>query len=246
MGRRFVVPAGALEPGPSSDDRAGVDVELGAEVARHLEVLRLEVGTEIELTDGEGWEAEARIQRLGKRGAGVRLLGRRRRPPDDPPEIVLLQGIGKGDKLEHVARAAAELGASRLVPVLTARAVAQRGGKIDRLRAIAEDGLRVAGGAWRMKVDDPMPLEAALEIDADLRLGLVVGAERGLRAALEARRPPPVRLALLVGPEGGFSQAERARIGGLPFSHAVSLGPRILRADTAAVAAVFQDGSDGS
>jgi 16S rRNA (uracil1498-N3)-methyltransferase len=228
--RRFSLPAGALAA-------PGEVLEIPSELARHLEVLRLRPGDEIELTDGEGREAAAVLASVSKRRAEARVGAVRVVPAPPPPEVVLLQGVGKGEKLDGVVRQVAELGAARVVPVTSARAVARREGKLERLRAIAEDALRVSRGAWRTRVDPPVGLEEALEEVVELELAFLVGAERSLREVLERAGPPPRRVALLVGPEGGLSAEERDLVTARGFLP-VSLGPRVLRTETAGPAAV--------
>ena len=228
MLRRVVLPAGAL------DETPGV-VALPPSVVHHVRVLRLTVGTELELTDGDGREAEGRLTYLGRDG-GRADVGPARRVPPAIPKLVLLQGIGKGEKLDQVVRQAAELGVSRFVPVLSARAVARHDKKVDRLRAIADEALRVSRGAYRMGVDPPSTLGAAIEIPAELRLVLVPAAPDGLRVVLEGT-PGAREVSVLVGPEGGFDEAEIALAEASGF-RAAHLGPLILRTETAGPAAI--------
>ncbi len=221
--RRFVVPEGQLNRG---------DWPLPPEVQRHVRVLRLAAGETIELTDGAGIIARGEL--LGEHAVCITHYEAVSRPPG--PEVVLLQGVGKGDKLELVVRQAAELGAARIVPVVSDRAVARREGKHDRLKAVADDALRVAGGAYRTEVDAPTDLSSALTVGADLRLVFCPGAADRLRdrcASLAAAR----RVAALVGPEGGFDRSEldlAIEAGFLP----VTLGPSVLRTETAGPAVV--------
>lgn len=239
--RRVVLPAERLG-GPPPE---GARLDLPDDVVRHLHVLRLSPGTELELTDGEGGEARAVLASLDKRAGTVEIFEARHHPRPPGPEIVLVQGVGKGDKLDQVVRQAAELGAARLVPVASERAVAHRENRIDRLRAIADDALRVSRRAYRMRVDPPAPLEAVLEsLDlgaSDGALGLVflLGARRPLRSVLDEalERGPLKRVTLFVGPEGGFSPAEVSRLEGAGLAD-VHLGPFVLRTETAGPAVV--------
>lgn len=227
--RRFVLPEGAIP-------QLGQPLNLPDDIARHLHVLRLEPGAHIALTDGGGVVCAAIIEKVAKKAAVVRVAERRQLPPPAGPEITLLQGVGKGEKLDQVARQVGELGAQRLVPVLSARAVAKRDGKVDRLRTIADDALRVAGGAWRMRIDEPCPLEHALRIEADVKLTFMLGATQSFKRAL-AEAQGADRVALLVGPEGGFSAEEQDQAEAAGF-RSVHLGDRVLRTETAGPAVV--------
>lgn len=226
--RRLVVSPGTLG-GPGR-------LELGVEPARHLEVLRLRPGARLELTDGAGHVAAGVLVSLSRRSAAVELERVEAAEAEPGPRIVLLQGVGKGDKLDAVVRQTAELGASRLVPVLSGRAVARREGKQDRLRAIAEDALRISGRARRMQVDPPTPLASALTVAAELRIVLALDGARPLSEVLQSPEPPS-EIALLVGPEGGFSpdELEAAVDAGFVAAH---LGPHTLRTETAGPAVV--------
>lgn len=223
--RRVVLPPGWLA-------RAGEEVALPEGVVRHLRVLRLTTGAPVSVTDGEGREADG-LLRLDARP--VVELGPVRSVVPPQPELILLQGIGKGEKLDQVVRQAVELGIARLVPVATERAVARREHKVDRLRAIAEDALRVSGRAHRATIEAPTTLQQALEVEADLKLGFVLGASLSLPSVLRGAAPRVV--ALLVGPEGGFSANEVDALEAAGF-RAVHLGRYTLRTETAGPAAV--------
>lgn len=228
--RRVVLPAGALEtaqPGLFS---------LPETVAHHLaRVLRLTVGTAVELTDGSGREAQGILHTLGRGVAEVRLTEVSVAPPPPPPALHLLQGVGKGEKLDTVVRQAAELGVTSVRPVLSARSVATRAHKGERLRGIADDALRVSRRAHRTEVVAPRPLAEVLSIPAERKLAFVVGATVSVRDAL--RGPPPASLAVLVGPEGGFTPDEVGRIAEMGFDP-VHIGPHVLRTETAGPAVV--------
>lgn len=233
--RRVVLPAGSL--GPFEGREPGARLSLPASVVAHLRVLRLTDGVELEVTDGEGRVATGALRVQGRR-LEVDLGPVTRAPTPRPPEIRLLQGVGKGEKLDQVVRQVAELGATAVHPVLTERAVARREHKLERLRGIADDALRVSGRAHRMAVTAPAPLDAALEaVDRPGTLRVVLdgrGAEP-LASALAGEVPSAV--ALLVGPEGGLSPEERARALERGFRSA-HLGPHTLRTETAGPAVV--------
>lgn len=230
--RRLVLEAGALADPPER-------LQLPSAAMAHVKVLRLGAGAELELMDGSGGVARGVLEEVG-RVATVRILSAETRPWPSGPRIVLLQGVGKADKLDHVVRQVGELGAERLVPVLSERAVARREGKADRLRSIADDALRVSGRAHRLTVERPQPFAQALGVAADVRLAFAPGGEHALSDAL-ASVSRDARLALLVGPEGGFSEPELAIADAAGFTR-VHLGRYVLRTETAGPAAVAMVG----
>lgn len=224
--RRLTLPEGAL-------DRDG-PVRLPPEAVHYVQrVLRLAVSDRVELTDGAKYEAEGRLARMSKDAVEVELHLRRPLPRPSPPRLRLLQAVGKAEKMDQVVRQAAELGACRLTPVVTARTVALRKAAQPRWARIAEDALRVAGG-HRMAVDAPMELAAALaQVPAGWYLDR--SGARTLREMMA--RPAPSALALAVGPEGGWSPEERTELEGRGWV-GVSLGSRNLRTETAGPAAL--------
>jgi 16S rRNA (uracil1498-N3)-methyltransferase len=159
----------------------------------------------------------------------------------DAVRAVWLQGVPKGDKLDDIVRQATELGVARVVPVFTRRSVPQaRGGRSDgrraRLQRIAEEASRQCGRADVPSIEAPQPLAALCAAPAGrvVRLTAWEGATASLRAAIEASAEG-LPFEVLAGPEGGFEAAEVEAAAAAGFAP-VSLGPRILRAETTAAA----------
>jgi 16S rRNA (uracil1498-N3)-methyltransferase len=203
-------------------------------------VLRLGIGEPLVLFDGHGQEAEARILRIGPRALELKIETRRRVEAARRPDVTLIQGLTKGEKLEMVVQKATELGVARIIPVTSQRSVprieAVRAiGRRTRWQKIAREAARQSGRADVPEVEPVTVLETALasaQRDA-LRLMLWEGDRRhSLRDALPAERPEQIVVA--VGPEGGFAPAEveAARQAGFGVA---GLGERILRAETAAL-----------
>ena len=145
----------------------------------------------------------------------------------------------KKARVETIVEKAAELGARRVRLVLTKRTNADRI-RLDRLDAIAEEAAEQTGRLDVPRIDDPIKLDALLDgWEAGRRLMFCdeTGGAPAIRALTQAS-PPAAKWAILIGPEGGFSPEEGERLRALPFTTAVSLGPRILRADTAAISAM--------
>ncbi|GMG84696.1 16S rRNA (uracil(1498)-N(3))-methyltransferase [Paralimibaculum aggregatum] len=217
---------------------AEAEVGLAREQAHYLfSVMRLAAGDRVALFNGRDGEWAAEVVSAGKR-AGVLACRERLRQQTVLPDLWLLFAPLKKARTDFVAEKACEMGCARLWPVFTQHTNAERV-RPDRLRAHAVEAAEQCGLLAVPEVAEPCPLAAALA-GWDPARRLLFCDERGggvpAFAAVQAAGPGP--WAVLVGPEGGFSEAEAERLRALPFAHAASLGPRILRADTAAVAAL--------
>jgi 16S rRNA (uracil1498-N3)-methyltransferase len=223
--RRFFVPPSAL---------GGETVLLGAPQSHHIAtVLRLRPGDHVVLFDGAG-EAEAELLTV-RDGATTARLVSPRRPASRLTEITLLQGVARGSKMDLIVRMATEIGLSSIVPVVTARSVSDPGpSRSSRWRRIAQEAARQCGRADLPDVPEPSTLAQTLAILGPVDL-LVVPWERATEPLGVMLTPTAFEsAAILVGPEGGLTddEVETARAaGGRP----VSLGPLILRTETAGV-----------
>ena len=219
-------------PGP----RVFADAPLaeGAEIAatpgqaHHLgTVLRRGPGDAARLFNPRDGEFEASVVALRKDRGSFRLGARIRQPAPEPPLTLLVAAL-KRDAMDWLVEKATELGVTRIQPVLTHRSVASHA-NIDRLAAIARGAAEQCERLGVPRIDAALPLHVIL--DAWPGEPLLVAAER--------RAAPPIRAgarAFLVGPEGGFTPAELDDLAARPFVSLCRLGPRILRAETAAVA----------
>jgi 16S rRNA (uracil1498-N3)-methyltransferase len=151
-----------------------------------------------------------------------------------PADIWLLFAPVKKARTDFIVEKAVELGVARLIPVQTDWTNSERI-RQDRLQAHAVEAAEQCGATYVPDVDDLRSLSRVLA-DWDMRRALIWGDEAQAGAALPPLPPAPA--AILIGPEGGFSPAERTRLRALPFVAPIALGPRILRADTAAIAAL--------
>jgi 16S rRNA (uracil1498-N3)-methyltransferase len=217
---------------------AGASVDLDSDAANYvLNVLRLAVGAPMLLFNGRDGEWRADLAERSKRG-GVLVCREQTRVQDAGPDIDYLFAPLKRARLDYMVQKAAEMGVARLRPVLTQHTVAERVNG-DRMRANAVEAAEQCGILYVPAVCEPVKLEPALRDWPGDRTLIFCDEAAEISdplAALGALRTP--KLALLVGPEGGFSADERALLRSRPFTLAISLGPRILRADTAAVAAL--------
>lgn len=216
---------------PLGEDAA---VDLDAGQANYLgNVLRLGTGAELLVFDGRTGEWLARIVEAGKKRMSL-LIEHRTREPEDIPDVWLAFAPIKRAQTDWLVEKATELGAARIVPVITQRTIVDRV-KIDRLEAIAIEAAEQCGRTRLPEIDEPLPLKHLLE-HRDASRTLYFADETGGEWAPDAFTAGPCTI--LTGPEGGFTDQERAVIGHAPNAAAISLGPRILRAETAALAAL--------
>jgi len=212
---------------------AGVEVELDGGHANYLgNVLRLGPGAELLIFDGVSGEWLASISKAGKREMTL-LVERLTREAESIPDLWLAFAPVKRAQTDWLVEKATELGVARLIPVLTQRTIAERV-RLERLQKIAIEASEQCGRTRVPEIPEPMPLRNFIEErDPDRRFYFAdeEGGEPPARTYVEG---PGV---ILIGPEGGFTQEERALVRSSGAS-AISLGPRILRAETAAVAAV--------
>ncbi|MEL7213605.1 MAG: 16S rRNA (uracil(1498)-N(3))-methyltransferase [Pseudomonadota bacterium] len=213
----------------------GQTVPLTRDHAHYLfGVMRLGVGAKVQLFNGADGEFAAEVVEAGKRG-GVLLCQRQTKSLQLPPDLWLLFAPIKKARTDFIVEKATEMGAARICPVQTAFTNSERI-RQDRLQAHAIEAAEQCGGTFVPKVASLQKLGAVLDHWPEDRR-LMFCDEEEVGAALEFQGNPGP-WAILIGPEGGFSTEERARLKALPFATTVSLGPRILRADTAAVAAL--------
>lgn len=196
-------------------------------------VMRLKPGDSVLLFDDRTGEWAAEIEEAGRKAVTVRA-NRRLREREAVPDLWLCAAPIKRGRVDWVAEKACELGVARLVPVLTRRTVVDKLNG-ERLRAHMIEAAEQCGRTALPELAEPVQLSRLLDAWPSDRT-LIFCDEEGGAPVLEALRPGPA--AILIGPEGGFAPEERDRLRGMPQAVRVSLGPRVLRADTAAVAAV--------
>ena len=212
----------------------GVSIELDAAQANYLgNVLRLGVGAEVLLFDGATGEWLGRITNAARKRMTL-SVERRTREPETIPDVWLAFAPVKRAQTDWIIEKATELGAARLIPAMTQRTVAERV-RLDRLEAIAIEAAEQCGRTVLPDIEEPMTLAHLLR-DRDATRTLYFADESGGEWAPDAFTPGPC--VILAGPEGGFTDDERKAIRAAPNAVAVSLGPRILRAETAALAAL--------
>jgi 16S rRNA (uracil1498-N3)-methyltransferase len=212
----------------------GARVQLDAPQANYLgNVLRLKEAAELLLFDGGSGEWLARIAEVGKKRM-ILAVERRTREAEVIPDVWLAFAPVKRSQTDWLVQKATELGVARLIPVTTQRTVVERV-KLERLQAIAIEAAEQCGRTRLPDIGEPVSLTRLLEQRETSRT-LYFADEAGGDPAADAFKPGAA--IILTGPEGGFTDDERTAIRAGSHSVAVSLGPRILRAETAALAAV--------
>ncbi len=217
-----------------------VQVDLHGTAANHVaRVLRLRVGDPLILFDDAGGEYTATVVSLSRHMVRVNVGEYLTTDRESPLHVTLAQGISRGERMDVVVQKATELGVKRIVPVLTERAVvrlneAQAANRLRHWRAISVAACEQCGRNRLPEITPPMSLQAFLVSALPDGLRLLLQPDGGLRAR---DLPAATAATLLIGPEGGLSDAERTAALAAQF-RGLSLGPRILRTETAALAAL--------
>lgn len=221
---------------------ADTDVALPTPAAQHVaRVLRLSAGDPITVFNGDGCDYPASIVHADKRGVSVRLAAKIPLANESPLRLTLAQAVVRGEKMDLIVQKATELGVARIVPLLTERSeikldAARAEKRLTHWRAVAISACEQSGRARLPEIHAPVPLSSWLDglgADAGLRLALLPQATRSSR---ELRFSDTGGL-LVVGPEGGLGERDIALLTAAGFD-GLRLGPRILRTETAGLAAL--------
>ncbi len=214
----------------------GIELPVAGGQAHYLiSVMRMKLGAPVKLFDNVSGEWLAEVAMIGKRDLILRVCGHLRKR-EAAPDIWLLAAPIKKARIDMVAEKACELGVSRYQPVITRRTVIERL-NLERLRSHMIEAAEQCGRTALPELGEPVKLAALLKswpAGRTLFFADEAGGEPFASAAAAHKGPA----AILIGPEGGFDDEERAMIRAQPQSVPISLGPRILRAETAAIAAL--------
>ena len=208
---------------------------LTGDEARHLStVMRAAVGQEVLLFDGSGFEFTGRIRALSKRGVELEIIDRRSISRELPVELTLAVALPKGDRQKWLIEKATELGVTRLVPLVTERGVAQPvEAALDRLRRAVIEASKQCGRNVLLAVEPAQEATAYFRESPRAALRIIADPDGSPLPGRDKNHAEPILTA--IGPEGGFSPAELAAATSAGWQ-AVSLGRRILRVETAAIA----------
>jgi 16S rRNA (uracil1498-N3)-methyltransferase len=203
-------------------------------------VLRLSAGDAVTLFNGDGADYPARIAALGRGTVEAQVTGRAAARPESPLAATLVQGIARAERMDLVVQKATELGVAAIVPVATARSVVRldaegRDRKAAHWRGIAAAACEQCGRARLPEIAEPLDLGAWLTKRAGAGVRLLLSPDADTSLAGAARGATSVEL--LVGPEGGLEDAEEKAALAAGY-RACRLGPRVLRSETAAIAAL--------
>ncbi len=198
-------------------------------------VLRLKIGDPILVLDGEGGIYDAVIERFDKRSATLKIKGPSSEPSREPPvKIILLQAILKADKMDFVLQKCTELGVVEFWPIITERTEVKRTRKLPHWRAVVREATRQCRRAMVPHIREPMLLKEALDALSPSSMKLLLSEKTG-GSGLPQKRSEEI--ILLAGPEGGLTEQEDKMAKDSGFIP-VNLGPRVLRAETAAMSGV--------
>lgn len=232
--RRFFVPPGSLR---------ARNVTLGADLAHRLgRVLRLKRGDRVVLSEGGAREYEVQLTGVSSYAVTGVVIAERAAPDEPELTLVLYQSLIRANRFDLVLEKGTEIGVSRFVPVIGARSQVQGDGepaaaRSERWRRIVVEAAEQSGRGRPPRIDPPLPFEEAVHQARGLKLMPFEGERaRGLGVYLRGLTHRPETVSLFIGPEGGFEAAEveLAREAGAEI---VSLGPRILRSETAGIVA---------
>jgi len=225
-----------------SELQTGQALELGSEQAHYLgRALRLRPGDALSIFSAESGEFAATLTSIGKSEAVLAVGAAIATATESPLKVHLVQGVSRGERMDFVVQKATELGVKRISPVLTEYAMVKLEGnraskRREHWQKIAESACEQSGRTRPPLIDEPLPLKnwfgsKTSETDVDLIL------KPNATTSMASVKAPTTKVCLLIGPEGGFSdkEYEDAEVSGFT---AVSLGPRVLRTETAAIAAV--------
>lgn len=214
---------------------AGEAVVIDGPQAHYLaRVMRVGEGDAVVLCDDATGEWSARVTAAGKRDVAV-TVETLLRPREEVPDFTLCAALLKKDRFDLVLEKACELGVRRIQPVLTRRCVADKL-NLERARAVLVEAAEQCARTALPVLAQPVKLDALLR-GWDAGRTLFFADENGGEPAAATFAAHPGPAALLTGPEGGFDDAERTAIRALPQARAITLGPRVLRGETAAIAA---------
>jgi 16S rRNA (uracil1498-N3)-methyltransferase len=219
------------------------EIVLDGGASEHVvRVLRLRAGAALTLFDGHGGEYDARVAAIGRGRVRVQVGAHRGDERESPIPVTLIQALARGERMDLIVQKATELGVSRIVPLEAERSVVQlaahaRARKVEHWRSVAASACEQCGRNRLPELAEPCTLEAALALAAPAMTRLLLDPQAETSLATRLERAGSGGIALLVGPEGGLTdlEAKHAALGGfLPCR----LGPRVLRTETAAIAAL--------
>ena len=228
---------------PPEDIQRETQIPLSADKSHYLtSVLRSREGDIVTVIDGRGKAYSAEIVTVSDKKAFVKIVSEIALDTEPPFDLILCQGILKGEKMDMVIQKTTELGIKEIIPVITERSVVRQTRKTDRWRKIAEEAAEQCGRAVIPVIHEPVKYSKALSTLPVTHPGFIFWEQGGMPLSEVSFKSNPQSLApnplfLFIGPEGGFTPEEVAQAEEKGFVR-TTLGRRILRAETAAIAGV--------
>jgi 16S rRNA (uracil1498-N3)-methyltransferase len=220
-------------------DFKGNQISITGEKAHYLvSVLRCQKGEDLTIIDGEGNCLETSLTKCDKKEVIAQVIEKSPCNLESHLDIILAQGMLKGEKMDMVIQKTTELGVKEIIPVITERSQIKETRKLDRWRKIAEEASRQSGRSVVPLLHEPVEFKDIFSIRTSPR-GFIFYEEGGrkLSEAFSSLIPRPLSFLTVIGPEGGFTK-EEVNLAEEKGLHVTSLGRRILRAETAAISAV--------
>lgn len=224
------------------DSIQGENATLSPDLAHQIRsVLRLKVGDQIILLDNAGWQYSAELIQVERHSAQARIISRHAAPPEPTIKITLYQALPKRDKFEWILQKCTEIGVSHFVPTLTARSIPDQisANKQERWARIISEAAEQSGRGGLPTLAEPQTFAEALAAISRYDLALIpyeAEQQTRLQDLLRQRNKPITNLALFIGAEGGFTADEISTARAMNVQP-ITLGARILRAETAAIVA---------
>lgn len=220
----------------SPEELSTEEVIITGDQAKHLSVLRVKIGEIITVFDGLGYKYDCKILQINKKNFIAEKLNEAPYSVESPVSITLAQGIAKGEKMDFIIQKATELGINKIIPLITERSQVRHTAKIERWRKIALSAAEQSCRGKVPEINEPVSFNGFLE---SKHIGIIFYEQvtgKHLKQTLKEFKDSK-EITLLIGPEGGFSKEEVNAAVEKGFLEA-SLGPRILRTETAAINAV--------
>ena len=221
----------------------GQTIALPESAAQHVSrVLRLDVGDTLRLFNGDGREYAARLSDLGRKSVSVTVTEAIEVERESPLRLVLAQALARGEKMDWILQKATELGVTELVPIITERTEVRLDGerserRLNHWRGVLISACQQCGRVRLPSLHEPTTLGHWLTSLSHPTLGLTLDPDGSETVNSLPTPGPDTAIALVVGPEGGFSERDLAQLRAARF-HGLRLGPRILRTETAGPAAL--------
>jgi len=230
------MPRFPITPGQIKNEIATIT---GPDYRHIVNVLRLRPGSSLTLFGQDGIEYLGEITEINRREVKVLIKGSGRPETESRLNIILLQGIPKGDKMDWIVEKSTELGVTTIIPVITERSQVKESRKIQRWQRIADESIKQCGRVKAPNILKPLTFNGAIKLcnNSSLKLIFYEKSKNNLRQEFKDITQPINNIRLLIGPEGGFSEAEVELARGEKFIP-VGLGPRILRTETASIVAL--------